>query len=352
MKLVRGIMVCLLLSIFARAQDESAPEHFQRFSVMPVIAYSEETELEYGGLLVLFFKPFEGSAHVSTIDLVALGTTRNQYGFRVSPDFWLLADQVHIPSIFRLYKWESSLFERGSRGNFDAIDTYERTFFKGYVPIELSFGIPDWLPFRYGPVLDGETRKNRLGEIIPEGSEDGWFLGGGYRLVLDERDNRNWPTKGYYTAFEEIFYGGNFRFHTEELDLRFYTPLFWRTSLALGAYFKQSRGSDIPVSYLAGSDGTKRFRGIDCGLWNDNQAMIFQMEFRRPLFWRLAGTIFGETFQSGPYFGEMLKRKMHYSVGFGGRLALNRTEKLHARGDISLIDGKHIGLTIDLREAF
>ena len=62
--------------------------------------------------------------------------------------------------------------------------------------------------------------------------------------------------------------------------------------------------------------------------------------------------IFGETFQSGPYFGEMLKRKMHYSVGFGGRLALNRTEKLHARGDISLIDGKHIGLTIDLREAF
>ena len=299
MKLVRGIMVCLLLSIFARAQDESAPEHFQRFSVMPVVAYSEETELEYGGLLVLFFKPFEGSAHVSTIDLVALGTTRNQYGFRVSPDFWLLADQVHIPSIFRLYKWESSLFERGSRGNFDAIDTYERTFFKGYVPIELSFGIPDRLPFRYGPVLDGETR-----------------------------------------------------FHTEELDLRFYTPLFWRTSLALGAYFKQSKGSDIPVSYLAGSDGTKRFRGVDCGVWNDNQAMIFQMEFRRPLFWRLAGTIFGETFQSGPYFGEMLKRKMHYSVGFGGRLALNRTEKLHARGDISLIDGKHIGLTIDLREAF
>ena len=120
----------------------------------------------------------------------------------------------------------------------------------------------------------------------------------------------------------------------------------------MGAYFKQSRGSDIPVSYLAGPDGTDRFRGVDCGVWNDNQALIFQMEFRRPLFWRLAGTIFGETFQSGPYFGEMLKRKMHYSVGFGGRLALNRTEKLHARGDISLIDGKHIGLTIDLREAF
>ena len=103
MKFVRGIIVGLALAILAHAQD-SPQEHFQRFSVMPVIAYSEETELEYGGLLVLFFKPFEGGVHVSTIDLVALGTTRNQYGFRLSPNFWLLADQVHIPSIFRLYK--------------------------------------------------------------------------------------------------------------------------------------------------------------------------------------------------------------------------------------------------------
>ena len=80
--------------------------------------------------------------------------------------------------------------------------------------------------------------------------------------------------------------------------------------------------------------------------------MIWQMEFRRPLFWRLGGVIFGEALQTGPYFSEMFRRQLHYSVGFGGRLALNRSEKLHARGDISLIDGKHLGLTIDLREAF
>jgi hypothetical protein len=43
---------------------------------------------------------------------------------------------------------------------------------------------------------------------------------------------------------------------------------------------------------------------------------------------------------------------VHYAVGFGGRLALNKSEKLHARGDLSLVDGKHIGITIDLRESF
>ena len=349
MKFVRAIIICLALAILAHAQD-SSQDHFQRFTALPVLAYSEDTELEYGGILVLFFKPFEGSSHVSTIDFVALGTTRKQYGGRISPEFWLLKDQLHIPAAFKAYRWNYSLYERGSRGNFDPIDEYEITQFQWKVPFELNIGIPKWLPLRYGPVVDGETRESDL-ERTPE-TKDGTMLGGGYIIALDERDNANWATQGYYASFEEIFYGVDFDFHTETLDVRFYTPLFWRTSLALGFIFKQSKGDVIPLGRLVGPDGTDRFRGVESSLWNDNQAMIWQLEFRRPLFWRLAGTIFGETFQSGPYFSEMFRRQMHYSVGFGGRLALNKSEKLHARGDISFIDGKHIGLTIDLREAF
>ena len=51
-------------------------------------------------------------------------------------------------------------------------------------------------------------------------------------------------------------------------------------------------------------------------------------------------------------FALIVITQVHYAVGFGGRLALNKTEKLHARGDLSLVDGKHIGITIDLRESF
>ena len=358
MNTVRAIIVCLLLStIFAAAQESEARDsdsrdlqNFQRFTALPVLAYSEDTELQYGGILVLFFKPIEGSSRVSTIDFVALGTTRKQFGARISPNFWLLEDILHIPAVFKLYKWNYSLYERGSRGDFDPIGDYETSFLQGKIPLELNFGVPKWLPLRYGPVLEGEIRENNL-ESSPE-TKNGILLGGGYKFSLDKRDNLNWPTKGYYAAFEEIFYGKDFDFHTESVDMRFYTPLFWKTSLALGFLFLQSRGNKIPLGRLAGPDGTDRFRGVESGLWNDNQAMTFQMEFRRPLFWRLAGTIFGETYQSGPYFSEMFRRQMHYSIGFGGRLALNQSEKLHARGDISLIDGKHIGLTINLREAF
>lgn len=343
--LILAIIVTLSCNLFAQ-------EHFQRFSVLPFAAYSEETKVQYGGLFILFFKPLLQSSKVSSMDFIARGTTRAQFQFQYAPNFWLMEDRIHIPARFNINKWKYSIFERGSRGDFNSIDEYKSTFVYGKVPLELSFGLSKNLPLRYGIVLEGEARKNNIDEVQNKNENNGYYLGAGYTFILDKSDNKNWPTKGYYASFEQIFFGGDFSYHTETLDARFYAPLFFKTSAAAAFFFKQSRGKNVPLGKLAGSDGIKRFRGVEPGLWSDTQAMIWQLEFRRPLFWRFAGAIFGETMQSAPYFSELFKRKIHYSVGFGGRLALNKSEKLHARADVSLIDGKHLGLTIDLREAF
>lgn len=359
MKFVYAIIACLTLAIFAHAadstivsRDSTDKDNFQRFSVLPFAAYSEETKLQYGGIFILFFRPFQEGEHVSSMDFLARGTTRGQFQFQYAPNLWFFGDQLHIPAKLSFYKWQFSLFERGARGAFDPIDEYNCTYFYGKVPIEMSFGIPNSIPLRYGVVIEGETRNNEFGKDIPKNYQDGYFLGSGYLIILDKNDNVNWPTKGYYTAFEQVFFGGDFNYHTETVDLRFYTPLFWETSLAAGLYARQSRGDNVPLGKLAGPDGVKRFRGVESGIWSDTQTLIWQLELRRPLFWRFAGVIFGEALQSAPYFSELFNRQMHYSVGFGGRLALNRSEKLHARADLSLVDGKHIGITIDLRESF
>ena len=359
MKLFNTIIVCLALSVFAYAADSTAVssdtatnDNFQRFSVLPFGAYTEETKIQYGAVFVLFFKPFQDGKNISSMDFIARGTTRGQFQFQYAPNMWLLGDHLHIPAKLNLNKWQYSLFERGAHGDFERIDEYRSTFVYGRIPFEMNFGIPQGIPFRYGPILEGEARDNEFGEDIPKNYQDGFYLGGGYLLVFDRKDNNNWPTKGYYLSFEEVFFGGDFSYHTETFDARLYYPLFWETSIALGLYARQSRGDNVPLGCLAGPDGTKRFRGVESGIWSDTQALIWQMEFRRPLFWRFAGVIFGEALQSAPYFSELFKRQIHYSVGFGGRLALNRSEKLHARGDLSLVDGKHIGITIDLRESF
>jgi len=347
MKFVYAIIASLVFAICAHAQDE-----FQRFSVLPFGAYTEETKIQYGAVFVLFFRPFQDGENISSMDFIARGTTRGQYQFQYAPNMWLLHDHLHIPAKLNLNKWQYSLFERGARGDFDPIDEYNSSFVYARIPFEMNFGIPNNIPFRYGVVIEGEARDNELDKSYPKTFRDGYFLGGGYLFVVDKSDNNNWPTKGYYASFEEVFFGGDFCHHTETLDARFYSPLFWETSLAAGLYARQSRGENVPLGRLAGPDGTKRFRGVESGIWSDTQALIWQLEFRRPLFWRFAGVIFGEALQSAPYFSELFNRQVHYSVGFGGRLALNKSEKLYARADLSLVDGKHIGITIDLREAF
>ena len=344
-----SVFVAVIAALFSASH---AQDNFQRFSVLPFGAYTEETKIQYGAVFVLFFRPFQDGEYISSMDFIARGTTRGQFQFQYAPNMWLLGDHLHIPAKFNANKWQYSLFERGARGDFEPVDEYKSTFVYGKVPFELNFGIPSSIPFRYGVVLEGEARDNELGSDIPKNYQDGYYLGGGYLFVIEKNDNKNWPTKGYYASFEEIFFGGDFSYHTEALDIRLYAPLFWNTSVAAGMHFKQSRGDCVPLGKLAGPDGAKRFRGVESGIWSDTQAIIWQLELRRPLFWRFAGVIFGEALQSAPYFSELFNRQMHYSVGFGGRLALNRSEKLHARADLSLVDGKHIGITIDLREAF
>lgn len=343
------LLFCFLVFF---AGSAFAKDRFQRFSVLPFGAYTEETKIQYGTVFVLFFRPFQGGENISSMDFIARGTTRGQFQFQYAPNLWLLGDHLHIPAKLNLNKWQYSLFERGSRGSFDPVDEYNSSFVYGRLPLEMNFGIPKEIPFRYGVVLEGETRDNKLDKGFPKNYQDGYYLGGGYLFVVDKNNNANWPTKGYYASFEEVFFGGDFSYHTETLDTRFYVPLFWETSLAAGLYARQSRGDNVPLGRLAGPDGAKRFRGVESGIWSDTQALIWQLELRRPLFWRFGGVVFGEALQSAPYFSELFNRPVHYAVGFGGRLALNRSEKLHARADLSLVDGKHIGITIDLREAF
>ena len=55
MKLFYTIIVCLALSVFAQ-------DNFQRFSVLPFGAYTEETKIQYGAVFVYAVKISAGAA--------------------------------------------------------------------------------------------------------------------------------------------------------------------------------------------------------------------------------------------------------------------------------------------------
>ena len=167
-----------ILILFFAIHLQASEKPFQRFSALPVLAYSEETSLQYGAMLLLFFKPVEGGTQVSTIDLVALGSLENQYQLRTKPHFYFLGDKLFMPSEFSISKWCGSIYERSAEGSFDPLDDYENFHFYGKLPFEMNFGIPNSLPVRYGLVFETDYRENTLDSAwqISKRFQDGFLL--------------------------------------------------------------------------------------------------------------------------------------------------------------------------------
>lgn len=345
---------------------KDSTEHFQRFTALPVLGYSEETKLQFGAMGIVFFKPLEKGGKVNEIDISAIGSTRKQFQFIVEPYYYLHHDQIAIRADLRYQNWVASYFGAGNNPDIDKFVLYDREKFKFGTRVKSSVGLPRM--FRYGAEIhvehsDIDFRKSEAAGGNEGGSTDkitlpdehsGWRNGAGYILGLDTRDNLNWSRHGFLVQWQQMFYSdvlGDYAFDTESIDIRGFTYLFWETSMAVGLLWQRANG-DVPFDMLSGPDGIKRFRGVESLYFNDKQALIVQAELRKFLAWRLAGTIFYEGGKSGDHFSELWRNKWHQAVGFGGQLALNLKEQLYARGEFSWVDFDHLGMTVYLRHSF
>lgn len=333
-------------------------EHFQRFSALPVLGYSEETRLQYGAMTLLFFEPCHTGGKVNEIDLAAYGSTRGQFQFQVTPYAYLIQDKVSVTLDFRYQNWVGSYFGMGNDVDFDDYVNYDRERLLFSAEVQSSVGLPP--AFKYGlkihyenSAIDFDDCERDCSVELPD-VHPGWRNGIGYQLAYDTRDNTNWAVHGFLVQWQQIFFDnhlGDYTFDTESLDLRGYTPLFWNISMATSALWQRA-GGDVPFDMLSGPDGIKRFRGVESLYFRDSQGLTLQAEFRKYLGWRLAGDIFFEGSKVGDHFSELMRNQWHQAIGFGGMLALNLKERLYARGEFSLIDYKKLGMTVYIRSAF
>lgn len=339
--------------------DSSTIDDFQRFTALPVLGYSEETELQYGAMAIIFLKPSFKGGQTGELDLTVYGTTKKQLTAMVSPQFFLFHDKVDGFVDFYYRNWTSNFFGVGNDPDMDSFRPYDLTSFYADGILQTSFLLPQVLSkAKYGLSYHFEKSKISFkdyeGEIAEPGDVDGLRNGIGYRVAWDSRDNTNWARHGFLASWQHDFYNkalGDFSYTRQSLDLRGYSEFIWNTSMAVGFLWQRVDGN-VPFDKLVGPDGIKRFRGVEVNYFSGNQGLFLQTEFRKQLFWRLAGSIFFEGGKTGEYFSDLWRNKWHHGVGFGGQFALNTSERLYARGDVSLIDFKDIGLTVYIREAF
>ena len=358
---IAALVAAFAVSAHAQADTtaKSEDESFQRFAIVPVLGYTEETHFEYGLMGNIFFEPSFKGGRTSELDIIAYATTEDQYSASISPLFFLMHDRVSGKVYLFFEKWNTRFFGFGNDPDKDIYRELTRSTFYTEGHLETNLLLPPELSaFKYGIVYRINHSDFNFddydGPVEHPGKVDGWRNGIGYRVNYDTRDNLNWARHGYLVQWEHKFYPdalSDYTFRSQELDIRGYSEFIWNTSMAVGFLWQRVSGG-VPFDMLAGPDGIKRFRGVKTNYFNGEQAMFLQTEFRKALFWRLAGNIFFEGGKTGDYFSDLMRNKWHTGLGFGGQFALNMSEKLYARADFSWIDFEQLGITFYIREAF
>ena len=179
------------------------------------------------------------------------------------------------------------------------------------------------------------------GELIKKnipGSTGGTVSGFGGVMLYDSRNNIFYPTRGLWgevvVYHDDPLTGSSYNYMRITADLTKYIS-YQKNTLALNAYTLYSN-TDLPFFQMGLLGGPKRMRGFYEGRYRDNNAIVFQAEYRRKLFWLLGFTLFADIGQVAPRYDAFNNQSWRYTYGAGLRLMLDKTQKINLRIDVAV----------------
>jgi len=350
----------LLLATIALANDDLF--EFKNFLVLPVFAYTEETGPIVGAGALIFVSPPapDGSKAGSNNSTVIMTSFKNQITFINKHIYEPVDKRWNFITHFYLNNWPTQFFNIGNDWDKDKYDVYTSKNIR--FDIILGRELFAKSKFSYGIEFDAEYITFDYDEIkhtnLTTELKNSARLGIGYNLTYNSSERNDWPRKGSFVQIRHIYFNAEDNnaernFIWKNIDTRMYIPLPFLPEgvLALSSFLEDFDG-DVPFDRLAQPDGVGQLRGLKKGYLADKTSWVLQSELRTHLFWRCKGTLFYELAKVGNGFKELNENKWHESIGIGGRFMVNKDSKTHIRGDLALINKKHLGMAIKINEAF
>lgn len=186
------------------------------------------------------------------------------------------------------------------------------------------------------------------------GSEGGVASGAGILANWDTRNNIFYPSMGSFyqfsaTRFSEAL-GSDYDFSRFNLDIRQYFPLSSSQVLAIQGYVNIITGKPT-FQLLSLFGGERLMRGYYLGRYRDKNMVAFQMEYRRPVWWRFGLVGFAGFGEVANKISRFERKNFKHSVGWGIRYLFSREEKINLRLDFGYGKGAS-GVYINIGEAF
>lgn len=187
------------------------------------------------------------------------------------------------------------------------------------------------------------------------GYKGGWTNGIGPIFIFDNRNNKIYPSKGWYVSLSATLYGkllkSHYSFIKSALDIRHYISLKSKKSIIALQGFLSSTNGDIPFFKLPFIGDKRRLRGFSHPyLYMDRNAWFAQAEWRRHIAWRIGGVLFAGVGKVSNSFLHKPFNNLHF-VG-GGGLRFNVFSDINLRIDTGISDNGNLGIFFTIREAF
>lgn len=375
MKRTIGLLILVLLTIsgFAGVQEikkeKSAEEKEEkptakkkknRIIAAPFVFYSPETRMAYGGGGSYVFRMGAPSKDTrpSTISPVFVYTQEKQIKVQLVTELYFKHNNYRMQSLILGQKYPNKFYGVGDHTleeneeiytskSLDIFFSFSKKVAKGlYVGLQYEF--KDW------NLVSVEEDGQLISGTVP-GGMNGRVSGVGLVLNRDTRDNIYYPRGGDFFEFNARFYtkflGSKFDFTSLTLDLRKYVTVFSSHVFAVQSLVKVQTGT-VPFLHLARMGGEFNMRGYFEGRFRDKNMVVFQAEYRLPLFWRFGLVGFAGLGNVAERFGELKLGSMKKSYGVGLRFLFDKKEKIQIRMDIGFGEDGAGGFYFSVFEAF
>ncbi|NHE57067.1 BamA/TamA family outer membrane protein [Cyclobacterium plantarum] len=315
------------------------------WTFIPALTYSPETSLGLGGRALKIFRTSRGEltdTRPSSLPLTLLYTLNHQLIITGELELWMNENKSFLNSriAFSDYPFQFS----GIGNEITSAEYYATRYFYFHLYYEKMLGKGIYLGPRYEFRVDDIYDKTPGGLLeagnIP-GSNGQRLSGLGLALNIDRRDNIFQPGSGVYHQISWMkfhsFFGSNFDFSQWILDFRKYWPIKERQVLVGQARFSFTQGR-APFQHLSLIGGSDLMRGYFEGRYRDKHAMVYQLEWRFPVYQKLKMVGFGSIGQVGRSLKEFgVNPNLRFAGGVGFRYRLN-DEGLHLRIDFAYGD--------------
>ncbi|MBI9031294.1 BamA/TamA family outer membrane protein [bacterium] len=340
---IKLIIAFLLFSASLSCQIEYNYQQIKHWFFFPLLAYTEETSLVYGGVVI-----YDTAKSKENFDgqwsNVIQHSLKNQFRFISKANFSMLED-YSTSFALRTRSWPTTIYEFGNESDKNSETKYTETEYSLELNLYrklyryLSLGVNSEIGYLQ---VSKRDENDYIDWQKTLGNDGGWFNGLGSVLKLDTRNLVNYPSRGVYYRISYRNYspkwGSDYEFGMTEIDLKNYFSTSPNLILATHLDAKLTHG-DVPFQRLAKLGD--RLRGFSSRRFMDNHRIAGRVELRTSPFYngiytRAGFVLFVETGKVANELAEIDFSDLKLSYGTGFRYKLTNSEdKLNMRFDIA-----------------